>query len=80
MYDGFDETAPKLFKGCGGELPAPMTTTSNVAFVRLFTHPIRRASSFLLEWQEVSRDAVTVVDGECEAAERLCDVMDGGWF
>ncbi|XP_034244978.1 cubilin [Thrips palmi] len=75
VYDGVDETAPKLFKGCGGALPPPMTTTSNVAFVRLYTHPIRRASAFLLQWREVARNAETVVEAsagdKCGAAVHL---------
>ena len=57
MHDGFDATTPPLFKECGATPPAPVTTTSNVAFVHMYSSPIRLGSTFLLEWRQVDRGA-----------------------
>ncbi|XP_052130517.1 cubilin-like isoform X2 [Frankliniella occidentalis] len=66
IHDGFDATTPQLYKDCGAALPRAVTTTSNVAFVRLHNYPIRRATTFLLAWREVDRpdgSATTVEAG-----------------
>ncbi|GFG35967.1 hypothetical protein Cfor_02931, partial [Coptotermes formosanus] len=60
IYDGFDETAPTLFKECKGDFPDPVTSSSNVVYVVFASHPIRLGSKFLLEWLQVNRQISSV--------------------
>jgi len=55
IYDGFDETAPTLFKECKVGLPDPVQSSSNIVYIVLASYPIRLGSKFLLEWMQVNR-------------------------
>ncbi|XP_069688891.1 cubilin [Periplaneta americana] len=55
IYDGFDETAVKLFQGCGGNLPDPVTSSSNIVYIEFNSSPVRLGSKFFLEWLQVVR-------------------------
>jgi hypothetical protein len=60
IYDGFDETAPTLFKECKGDFPDPVRSSSNVVYIVFESHPIRLGSKFLLEWLQVNRQISSV--------------------
>lgn len=60
VYDGFDETAPMLFKGCNGDLPDPMISSSNIVYIVFVSHPVQLGSKFLLEWLQVNRQISSV--------------------
>jgi len=61
IYDGFDQTAPILFKECKvSGLPDPVQSSSNVVYIVFETHLIGLGSKFLLEWLQVNRQIPSV--------------------
>ncbi|PNF23973.1 hypothetical protein B7P43_G09286 [Cryptotermes secundus] len=60
VYDGFDQTAPLLFKGCRGDLPDPFTSSSNIVYILFESVPVHHGSKFLLEWLQVDRQITSV--------------------
>ncbi|CAL8142101.1 unnamed protein product [Orchesella dallaii] len=51
IYDGYDENAPVLLTACSRNIPDPVITSGNMAYIE-FEKP-GWFSSFLLQWQEV---------------------------
>jgi hypothetical protein len=49
-----------LFKACGGDLPDPMTSGSNIVYIVFNSIPVRLGSKFLLEWLQVERQIPSV--------------------
>jgi hypothetical protein len=60
IYDGFDETAPILFKECKVGLPDAVQSSSNIVYIVLASYPIRLGSKFLLEWLQVNRQIPSI--------------------
>jgi hypothetical protein len=60
VYDGFDQTASLLFKGCTGDLPDPFTSGSNIVYIVFESNPVHHGSKFLLEWLQVGRQITSV--------------------
>jgi hypothetical protein len=56
VFDGFDQTASLLFRGCSGNLPDPFRSSSNVVYIVFESNPIHHGSKFLLEWLQVDRE------------------------
>ena len=55
IFDGYDETAPKLIKVCGLNKPDSVVSSSNVVYI-VFTHSqVIHGSLFFLEWTEVTK-------------------------
>ena len=61
IYDGFDETAPTLFKKCKFDLPDPVQSSSNIVYIVFKSNQFRIGSKFLLEWLQVNRQIPTVI-------------------
>jgi cubilin len=61
VYDGFDQTAPLLFKGYGGDLPDPIRSSSNVVYIVFESNPLHHGSKFLLEWLQVDRQITSMI-------------------
>ena len=61
IYDGFDETAPTLFKECKVGLPDPVQSSSNVVYIVFASYPVTLGSKFLLEWLQVNRQISSVI-------------------
>ncbi|XP_021927790.1 cubilin [Zootermopsis nevadensis] len=80
VYDGFDVTAPVLFKGCNGDLPDPMISSSNVVYIGFVSHPSHLGSKFLLEWLQVNRQisSVTVQPPTIPGCGGLIGLQVGG--
>lgn len=60
VYDGFDETATELFKGCNADLPDPVISSSNIVYIVFDSHLVHLGSKFLLEWLQVDRQISSV--------------------
>jgi hypothetical protein len=60
IYDGFDETAPTLFKECKVDLPDPVQSSSNIVYIVFASSPIKLGSKFLLQWLQVNRQISSV--------------------
>ncbi|KAF4527382.1 hypothetical protein B566_EDAN015951 [Ephemera danica] len=59
IYDGFDDTAQTLFMDCRGEqLPDPITSTTNVVYIKFKNIPISFGSIFFVEWLQVEKSRV----------------------
>lgn len=56
IYDGYDNTAQELFKGCGGQLPDPVTSSSNIIYISFIIDPYKIGGYFFLEWIQVKLD------------------------
>lgn len=54
VYDGYSKDAPVLGSYCGFEVPAPVSSTSNVVLVELQLNRIPADSLFRLEWIRMS--------------------------
>ncbi|XP_077301904.1 cubilin-like [Arctopsyche grandis] len=55
MYDGFDDKAPVLITACGHDLPEPVESTSNIAYILFRNSGGSMGSLFRLEWTQVTR-------------------------
>ncbi|KAF4524800.1 hypothetical protein B566_EDAN010175 [Ephemera danica] len=59
IYDGYDDTAQSLFMDCQGtQLPDPITSSTNVVYIKFQNSPIRYGSIFFLEWLQVERSRI----------------------
>lgn len=59
IFDGYDMTAPLLGHVCGYALPDPISSTSNVMFIKMPYQGVRGGSKFLLEWIQVPKTKST---------------------
>uniref|UniRef100_A0A182Y0Z6 Cubilin n=1 Tax=Anopheles stephensi TaxID=30069 RepID=A0A182Y0Z6_ANOST len=66
IFDGYDETAAPLLRGCGYIKPDPLTSTSNVVYIVLDHSDIMESSLFMLTWQQkvISSTPIFPVDQE----------------
>ncbi|XP_017881696.1 cubilin [Ceratina calcarata] len=56
IFDGYNTEAPSLLATCGLDRPKPVTTSSNVAFIKLTMYLVRQGSVFDLNWIQIPRD------------------------
>ncbi|KAJ8923869.1 hypothetical protein NQ315_010451 [Exocentrus adspersus] len=54
VYDGVDDTAPQLKSTCGIIIPDPITSSTNIIFLKVEYSSFRMGTKFLLEWLEIS--------------------------
>ncbi|XP_012136673.2 cubilin [Megachile rotundata] len=69
IYDGYDNEAPVLLEVCGHDIPEPVTTNSNVAYVELSVDIFRHGSWFALNWIQIPRDSVLVKNEDTELSK-----------
>lgn len=55
VFDGYDMTAPLLNHICGYSLPDPISSTSNVMYIKISYEGVRVGSKFLLEWLQIPK-------------------------
>ncbi|KAF4529657.1 hypothetical protein B566_EDAN017693, partial [Ephemera danica] len=59
IYDGFDDTAQSLFMDChGAQLPDPITSTTNVVYIKFKNIPLSFGSIFFVEWLQVEKSGL----------------------
>ncbi|XP_015589651.1 cubilin [Cephus cinctus] len=65
IYDGYDSDAPELLDECGLELPEHVTTSSNMAYIKMSNNYLFSGSSFLLEWLQVPKGPSSLPPSNC---------------
>ncbi|KAK2582770.1 hypothetical protein KPH14_005035 [Odynerus spinipes] len=58
IYDGYNDEAPVLTEQCGVLPPEPLETSSNVAYVVLYTNYVRYGNWFDLNWLQIPKSTV----------------------
>ncbi|XP_050497170.1 cubilin-like [Diabrotica virgifera virgifera] len=80
VFDGMDDTATSLAKLCGISLPDPITTTSNVMFIKVDYSSPRMGSKFRVDWEQIDAAASVYTPSyktECNNTDQVIQITNG---